>query len=195
MAYTNTEVSLQNKSQYFTETYHKALGHDPSSNGKVPILIDGDKIITESDVIAWYVAEKYQTGTQLIPEDAYDRARLRIFVSEQMKIGQAFVSLIGLSKKTEEEKKQALEKVKTAVADLESKLTLPYALGNQFTLADVLVYPWYERLPVFLKIVSNDGLDEFKKVREWINNVQSRDAVKKVLETDEYYKERFQNYL
>jgi glutathione S-transferase len=40
------EVSLTNKEAFFTETYKKAFGHDASSDGKVPILIDDGKILT-----------------------------------------------------------------------------------------------------------------------------------------------------
>ena len=36
------EVSLKKKEPFFTETYKKALGSDPTSDGKVPILVDGD---------------------------------------------------------------------------------------------------------------------------------------------------------
>ena len=57
------EVSLTNKDAQFTETYKKAFGHDPTSDGKVPILLDGDKTLTESDLISWYLSEKHQTGT------------------------------------------------------------------------------------------------------------------------------------
>lgn len=54
--YVFKEVFLSNKSQEFTEVYGKALGHDPASTGRVPVIVDGDKILTESEVIAWYIA-------------------------------------------------------------------------------------------------------------------------------------------
>lgn len=53
------EVSLKNKEPFFTETYRKAYAHDPSSDGKVPILLHNDKILTESDLISWYLAETF----------------------------------------------------------------------------------------------------------------------------------------
>ena len=56
------QVSLKDKEPFFTETYRKALGHDKKSDGKVPILIDGENVITESDLVALYVAEKYESG-------------------------------------------------------------------------------------------------------------------------------------
>jgi hypothetical protein len=54
---------LTKKPAEFTQIYRKAYGNDPKSDGKVPILIHGDKIFAESDLISWYVAEEFQTGT------------------------------------------------------------------------------------------------------------------------------------
>ena len=53
------EVKLREKDPYFTENYHRALGHNPKSNGKVPIIVDGDVTLAESEIICYYLAEKY----------------------------------------------------------------------------------------------------------------------------------------
>ena len=59
------EVDLYKKEPYFTQMYQKSLGHDPKSTGKVPILVDGENIITESDITSLYLAEKYEgQGTE-----------------------------------------------------------------------------------------------------------------------------------
>lgn len=94
------EVSLTNKQPFFTETYRKAFGHDPTSDGKVPILIDGDKTLTESDLISWYLAEKYQTGTPLIPEDPFEKLKLRHFTQTHNKFVGAFYGFIGYKTKS-----------------------------------------------------------------------------------------------
>lgn len=49
-------INLKDKSQEFTKIYSKAYGRDPSSNGKVPVLIHGERILTESDLICWYLS-------------------------------------------------------------------------------------------------------------------------------------------
>jgi hypothetical protein len=41
-------VSLGEKGEFFEQTYRKALGNDPKSDGKVPILIHGQHCLTES---------------------------------------------------------------------------------------------------------------------------------------------------
>lgn len=57
--HTLKEISLTNMQPSYTETYHKAFAHDPSSEGKVPVLIDDNHTLAESDLISWYLAEKY----------------------------------------------------------------------------------------------------------------------------------------
>lgn len=77
----------------------------------MPILIDGDKVITESDLVSWYVAEKYKTGTQLIPEDAYDKLRLRWFVQNSSRFIGAFYGFKGFGNKTKEDQDKNLNKI------------------------------------------------------------------------------------
>jgi glutathione S-transferase len=44
-------------------------------HGKVPVLVDDDFVLPESDAILWYVAEKYPTAG-LLPADPRGRARV-----------------------------------------------------------------------------------------------------------------------
>src|SRR5215813_10579034 len=43
--------------------------------GKIPVLLDGDLVLTESAAIVWYLAEKYP-GRGLLPEDSAQRAQV-----------------------------------------------------------------------------------------------------------------------
>ena len=42
------EVELQNKSEYFKETYAKAIGKNAGKDGLVPIIFDEGVILSES---------------------------------------------------------------------------------------------------------------------------------------------------
>ena len=47
--------------------------------GQVPALDDGGKIVTESTVICEYLEDEYPTEVRLRPENAFDRAQMRIW--------------------------------------------------------------------------------------------------------------------
>ena len=49
------KVNHRKKEKVFTDIYSEALGRDPSSKGKVPIIMHANKIIAESDLICWYL--------------------------------------------------------------------------------------------------------------------------------------------
>ncbi len=98
------EVELHNKSQFFKESYAKAIGKNPGKDGLVPIIVDEDVTFTESQPIVWYVAEKYKNeGNNVIPEDHIERFKMRLFIEEFAK---KLVSLqskyFSWTKKTEE---------------------------------------------------------------------------------------------
>eukprot|EP01137_Pigoraptor_chileana_P013356 Opistho-2@66772 len=82
LKYETKETPLTDKPAWFTEIYGKALGSDPTSDGKVPVLQDDDFILTESAVVAEYLAEKYGHSTGLLGKSAEDRARIRIFTEQ-----------------------------------------------------------------------------------------------------------------
>ena len=46
-------IDLKDKSEEFKEIYSKAFARDLNSNGAVPVLIYGDDIFAESDLISW----------------------------------------------------------------------------------------------------------------------------------------------
>lgn len=66
------QISLRDLEQ-FSDWYMKL-----NPNGVVPTLQHDDKVIIESTVIGEYVDEAFG-GTKLTPEDAYQRARMRVW--------------------------------------------------------------------------------------------------------------------
>jgi glutathione S-transferase len=75
----------------------------------VPVLIHGNKTIAESDLISWYLAESFPTGTSLIPEDPFERLRVRRFIQEVPgKLISAFYSTMHFSTKSQQEQKAVI---------------------------------------------------------------------------------------
>jgi glutathione S-transferase len=88
--YEGKEVSLTAKPQWFTELYQKAVGANEGSDGKVPILQDGDLLLAESAPLSQYLLDTYAAAhgnappasgfhAALTPEQ---RARSAIFLEQ-----------------------------------------------------------------------------------------------------------------
>ena len=52
---------------------------------------------------------------------------------------------MGYNKKSKEDQEKQVQSINKMLAELNDNIVLPYALGNQFTMADVLIYPWFAR--------------------------------------------------
>ena len=44
-------------------------------------MVHGDRVICESDLVSWYIAESFQTGTKLIPDDSFYILKMRRFIA------------------------------------------------------------------------------------------------------------------
>ena len=59
----STKFNLKEKDAFFKETYTKAYPRNPNKDGLVPTLIHGDNIVCESDLVSWYIAESFNSGS------------------------------------------------------------------------------------------------------------------------------------
>jgi glutathione S-transferase len=74
------EEDLSNKSQAL-------LQYDPVHN-EVPVLVHNGKPITESSIILEYIDETWKQAPRLLPDDPYQRAKVRFwasFIQQQVK--------------------------------------------------------------------------------------------------------------
>lgn len=93
---------MNNKSQDLKDAYSKAVGRTPGRDGAVPVLVDEQTILTDSEPVVWYIAEKYHNhGNKLIPDDHAERFKMRLFIEDfSKKIGPLLSKFFWWNKKS-----------------------------------------------------------------------------------------------
>ena len=144
-------------------------------NAKVPVLIDGDMVLTESAAILVYLAEKHY---QLLPQQNPQRAR----VFEQLffhasGISPAFGNAGFFQKLASEQVPFAIERFKSESERLcrvlDDLLTAhTYVTGDEFSIADIAHFGWMWRA----EFVGLD-LTKFEHLSRWYQAVNARASV------------------
>jgi RNA polymerase-associated protein len=116
--------------------------------GQVPILVERDLILYESNIINEYIDERFP-HPQLMPADPVMRARTRLFLFNFEK--ELFVHVSMLEDRTARADTKRLDAARAAIRDRLSQLAPlllknKYMLGEEFTMLDVAMAPLLWRL-------------------------------------------------
>ena len=175
------------KNETWTEPF---LSLNP--NGKIPAILDpngpGGKPLAlfESGAILLYLAEK--TG-RLLPADPALRYETIQFVFFQMAgIGPMFGQLGFFYKFAGSaiEDKRPLERYvnesKRLLGVLEGRLSgRQWMMGDEYTIADIAIFPWVRSLTGFYGAADLVGFDDFPAVKAWLDRCVARPASQKGL--------------
>jgi GST-like protein len=148
-------------------------------NGKVPVLVDGDFVLTESAAILVHLAEK--TG-RLLP--AHGRERARVF--EQLFLHASGLSPAfgnaGFFRRSSPEPQAIAEarfvgEAERILALLDRKLAgQVFVAADEFTIADIAHFGWLWRRQ-FPGLV----LDAYPNLTRWYEDVADRPAVQRAI--------------
>lgn len=116
--------------------------------GQVPILVERDLVLYESNIINEYIDERFP-HPQLMPADPLMRARARLMLFNFEK--ELFIHVHMLENEKAENMEKAHEKARTEIRD---RLTMlaplflknKYMLGDEFSMLDVAIAPLLWRL-------------------------------------------------
>jgi len=116
--------------------------------GQVPILVERDLVLYESNIINEYIDERFP-HPQLMPADPVMRARTRLFLYNFEK--ELFVHVGALEERTGKVDEKARERARSAIRDRLSQLAPlllknKYMLGEEFSMLDVAIAPLLWRL-------------------------------------------------
>ncbi|ANH66876.1 glutathione S-transferase N-terminal domain-containing protein [Mitsuaria sp. 7] len=186
LAYEPHLVSFQTDDQLTPEF----LSLNP--NNKIPAIIDPDGPggeplpLFESGAILVYLAEK--TG-KLIPQDPARRYETLQWVMFQMggigpMFGQVgfFHKFAGKDFEDKRPRDRYLNESKRLLGVLEQRLTgRGWIMGDEYTIADIAIWPWVNNLVGFYGAGDLVGFNEFKNVQRVLEAFLARDAVKRGL--------------
>lgn len=144
-------------------------------NAKVPVLVDGDLVLTESAAILVYLAEK--TG-KLLPASGEGRAR----VFEQLffhasGLGPAFGQAGFFKKQAAEPQSLAIARFETEAARTAGVLDAvlgrqAFVAGDDFTIADIAHFGWLWR-----RAFAEVDITALPNLSRWVAAVEARPAV------------------
>jgi glutathione S-transferase len=135
--------------------------------GKVPALVDGDRVLWESNAIALYLAER-RPECGLVPATAGERAELHkwLFFLAYEVAWPAFRYFFA-----PDERDTSAERLRTALPVLEQQLAeRDYLLGS-FSLADIAYAP-----SMALLSVASFDQSPWPRVSQWAGRVHDRPA-------------------
>ena len=138
--------------------------------GQVPVLVDGDTVIADSNGILVYLAKKYGK-VEWLPESAAEAAAVQRWLSVaagQIAYGPAAARLItvfGAKFNAEEVIARAHAVLKVIEAELDGR---PWITGRTPTIADVALYSYIARAPE-----GNVDLAAYTNVLDWLARIEA----------------------
>jgi len=142
-------VNLQKKPSWFVER---------NPLGKVPVIERNGNIVYESMVVCEYLDEIFPE-TSILPRDPYQKAHQKILVERLGSLVPAMYAMVRA--KDDETRKTANTQVHSALANAEMLLTDDFYGGITSGFADLMLWPFFERLEL-LKLDANSGFkDDF----------------------------------
>jgi len=140
--------------------------------GKVPVLIDGDAVIYESNIIDEYLEEKYP-DVRLMPEDPEEKARVRIWMDycNTRLHGAAHEILHG------DNQEKAQEKLKDYLTALELEMAEREYIVGDYSLADITLIPFFIRRQRYRFEIDQ----RLPNLKSWMDRLLARPAVHSTL--------------
>ena len=115
--------------------------------GQVPILVERDLILYESNIINEYIDERFP-HPQLMPSDPVDRARVRLFLLNFEK--ELFTHVSVLESRLTRSNDKARSQIRDRLTQLAPVfLKNKFMLGDNFSMLDVAIAPLLWRLDYY----------------------------------------------
>ena len=139
--------------------------------GQIPILEDGDIVLTDSNAILVYLAKTYAPNGSWLPEDALSAARVQKWFSiaaGELRYGPAMARAATLWKRPEDiapAQAKAAKLLPFMNDELKQRLFLA---GETPTLADLACYAYIKRAPE-----GGVSLEPYSAIQQWLERIEA----------------------
>ena len=183
------DVDLKNKPADFLSI---------SPYGRVPVLDHGGARLWESAIIIAYLEEAFPQPA-LMPDLPLLRARVRLWIdfADQRLLAPTHRLVID---RDGAPKMSLMKQLERDLGSFEQELRRqraagPYVMGQQFTLADIALYPWFEQLETLQKLSGFQMQGDCEAIRNWASTVAARPAVIACSKSNDWYEQQYRQYL
>jgi glutathione S-transferase len=135
----------------FVNCYDKSIATNAeflsvNPQGMVPSVLHQGNKMYGSLLVNEYIEEAIRPSKSLMLPTLEGKWRVRMFIEKNTPLAENIMPLLLSTNKGGEERNAANEKMLGLVRTFESWIVGPYAMGDQFTLADIAFIPVFERL-------------------------------------------------
>lgn len=139
--------------------------------GQVPVIVDGDVTLADSNAILVYLAKRYAPGHWL-PEDAVGAAEVERWLSVSaglIEFGPAAARLIKVFNSTRYQADEVIARAHGVLGIMELVLQeSPYLTGAQPTIADLANYTYIAHAPE-----GAVSLSAYPRLRAWLSRIEA----------------------
>ena len=154
--------------------------------GRVPLLIHHDQVMYESSIITEYLDEEFPEP-RLRTGSAAKNAKMRLMTYWCNEIFKPDLDAYKYEFKnmSTEDRAALIDRMEKHLFEMQKPLEkYPYLLGDNFTLADIHLFPFYRQ---FQKVQSerSDGLanmERFKRLDNWLARIIARPSFERVIQ-------------
>ncbi|RQO34028.1 glutathione S-transferase [Herminiimonas sp. KBW02] len=139
--------------------------------GQIPVLCDGDLVLSDSNAILVYLAKRYAAGSLWLPEDAIGAAQVQRWLSiaaGELRYGPANARIYRLWKMGKDDPVRAAEIGHDLLAFMEQHLaTRHYLATDHPSIADLACHSYVAHAPE-----GGIPLDQYPAVRAWLARIE-----------------------
>lgn len=147
-------------------------------NGKVPVIVDGEAVVFDSNAILLYLADKTGRFLPARDDDAARGALLSWLMFVATGVGPFSGQAVHFRHFAPEPVPYAANRYDYEAARhygvLDARLAgRPFILGDDYTIADIAAWGWCRMVPF---ILGDDAWDRFPRLKQWFDGVSARPA-------------------